>query len=442
MKWGFIPKVAQKPKYIVCNADESEPGTFKDRDIMRYTPHLLLEGMVIAGYAIGSHVGYIYIRGEYTREAKLLNAAIAEAYRRATWARTSRARASTTTSPSTAARAPTSAARRRGCSNSLEGKRGEPRVKPPFPAIAGAFGGPTVVNNVETLANVPFILNKGGEWFAKMGKIEKSGGTRLISISGHVKKPGVYEIDAGSKTIRQLIYEVAGGILGDKKLKAVIPGGSSAPVLTADEIDAVYDIEPLMKIGTMMGSAALMVVSEDYCLVKLILRITKFYAHESCGQCTPCREGCKWMEDVLHRIEHGHGREQDLNLLLEIANNINGRTLCAPRRRGRGARHELRQEVPRRLRSPYQEWKMPKCMIDGREVEFTPGQNLIEVAKKAGIDIPFFCYHPGLTVVAQCRMCTVEIEKMPKLQTACSTAATEGMVVKTEAERRCRTRSP
>ncbi|MGK5083582.1 NADH-quinone oxidoreductase subunit NuoF [Bdellovibrionota bacterium FG-1] len=329
MKWGFIPKQASKPKYVVCNADESEPGTFKDRDIMRYIPHLLIEGMVIAGYAIGANVGYIYIRGEYTREAKLLNAAIDEAYK-AGWLGKNiggsgfnfdltvhRGAGAYICGEETA------------LLNSLEGKRGEPRVKPPFPAQAGAFGGPTVVNNVETLANVPFIVNKGGEWFSKLGRIEKSGGTRLLSISGHVKKPGVYEINAGSMTIRQIIYDLGGGILGDKKLKAVIPGGSSAPVLTADEIDAVYDIEPLMKIGTMMGSAALIVVSEDYCIVKLLTRITKFYEHESCGQCTPCREGCRWMEDILHRIEHGHGREKDLSLLLDIANNINGKTLCA-----------------------------------------------------------------------------------------------------------------
>ena len=176
---------------------------------------------------------------------------------------------------------------------------------------------------------MPFIINKGGEWFAKLGKLEKSGGTRLFSVSGHVKKPGVYELNAGSVTLRQLIYDHCGGILGDRKLKAVIPGGSSAPVLTADEIDVIVDIEPLMKIGTMLGSAAIMVVHDGYCVVKLLQRITKFYAHESCGQCTPCREGCRWMEDVLHRIEHGHGREQDLNLLLEIADNINGKTLCA-----------------------------------------------------------------------------------------------------------------
>jgi NADH-quinone oxidoreductase subunit F len=329
MKWGFIPKQAQKPKYVVCNADESEPGTFKDRDLMRYTPHLLLEGMVITGFAIGSNTGYIYIRGEYTREAKLLNAAIDEAYKAGFLGKNILGSGFDFDITVHRGAGAYICGEETGLLNSLEGKRGEPRVKPPFPAQAGAFGGPTVVNNVETLTNVPFIINKGGEWFAKLGKLEKSGGTRLISLSGHVNKPGVYEIDAGSMTVRQMIDQLGGGVLNGRKLKAVIPGGSSAPVLTADEIDCVYDIEPLMKIGTMMGSAAMMVVSEDYCLVKLLQRITKFYEHESCGQCTPCREGCKWMEDVLHRIEHGHGREQDLNLLLDIANNINGRTLCA-----------------------------------------------------------------------------------------------------------------
>jgi NADH-quinone oxidoreductase subunit F len=329
MKWGFIPKEAPKPKYLVCNADESEPGTFKDRDIMRYTPHLLIEGMVIGGYAIGAKIGYIYIRGEYVREAKLLNAAIEEAYAKGYLGKNIQGSGFDFELTVHRGAGAYICGEETGLLNSLEGKRGEPRVKPPFPAQVGAFGGPTVVNNVETLAAVPYIVNKGGEWHAKLGKIEKSGGTRLISISGHVKKPGVYEVNAGAMTVRQLIYDVAGGILNDRKLKAVIPGGSSAPVLTADEIDVIYDIEPLMKIGTMMGSAALMVVSEDYCLVKLIQRITKFYEHESCGQCTPCREGCKWMEDVLHRIEHGHGREQDLALLLDIADNIGGKTLCA-----------------------------------------------------------------------------------------------------------------
>jgi NADH-quinone oxidoreductase subunit F len=329
MKWGFIPKQSAKPKYLVCNADESEPGTFKDRDIMRYTPHLLIEGMLIAAHAIGAHIGYIYIRGEYVREAQLLKAAIDEAYQNGFLGKNIQGTKFSFDLIVHRGAGAYICGEETALLNSLEGKRGEPRVKPPFPAQAGAFGGPTIVNNVETLASVPFIINRGGEWYSKLGKIEKSGGTRLFCVSGHVKKPGVFELPAGSVTLRQLIYGNCGGILGDKKLKAVIPGGSSAPVLTADEIDVIVDIEPLMKIGTMLGSAGIVVVSEDYCVVRLIQRITKFYAHESCGQCTPCREGCKWMEDILHRIEAGHGRDQDLPLLLEIADNINGKTLCA-----------------------------------------------------------------------------------------------------------------
>lgn len=328
-KWGFIPKQSAKPKYVVCNADESEPGTFKDRDLMRYTPHLLLEGMIIAGHAIGSNVGYIYIRGEYTREFKLLVAAIDEAYEKGYLGKNILGTQFSFDITVHRGAGAYICGEETGLLNSLEGKRGEPRVKPPFPAISGAFAGPTVVNNVETLCAIPFIINRGGDWFSKLGKLERSGGTRLISVSGNVKKPGVYELASGSVTIRQLIYDYCHGIQGDKKLKAVIPGGSSAPVLTSDEIDVVYDIDPLMKIGTMMGSAAVMVVSEDFCMVKLIHRITKFYEHESCGQCTPCREGCRWMEEIIERILHGKGREQDLNLLLEVAENINGKTLCA-----------------------------------------------------------------------------------------------------------------
>jgi len=328
-KWGFIPKQSTKPKYLVCNADESEPGTFKDRDLMRYTPHLLIEGMVIGGFAIGAHAGYIYIRGEYTREAILLNQAIKEAYAKGYLGNNIQGSGFNFDLTVHRGAGAYICGEETGLLNSLEGKRGEPRVKPPFPAQAGAFGGPTIVNNVETLTAVPYIINRGGEWFAKLGKLEKSGGTRLFCVSGHVKKPGLVELPAGSVTLRQLIYDHCGGILNDRKLKAVIPGGSSAPVLTPDEIDVIVDIEPMMKIGTMLGSAGIMVVSEDYCVVRLIQRITKFYAHESCGQCTPCREGCKWMEDILERIEDGHGREQDLALLLDISDNINGKTLCA-----------------------------------------------------------------------------------------------------------------
>lgn len=329
MKWSFIPKQSQKPKYVVCNADESEPGTFKDRDIMRFTPHLLLEGMVIAGHAIGSQIGYIYIRGEYTREAKLLDEAIDEAYENGFLGKN--ILGSNHSFDITVHRGAGAyiCGEETGLLNSLEGKRGEPRVKPPFPAQAGAFGGPTIVNNVETLAAVPFIIRKGGPWFSSLGKVEKSGGSRLFCVSGHVKKPGVYELPSGGVTLRQLIYDHCGGILNDRKLKAVIPGGASSPVLTPEEIDVVMDIEPLMKIGSMLGSAAVMVVSEDYCVVKLLRRITHFFAHESCGQCTPCREGCHWMESILHRIEHGEGKEQDIAMLLDLADNIGGRTLCA-----------------------------------------------------------------------------------------------------------------
>ncbi len=329
VKWSFIPKQATKPKYVVVNADESEPGTFKDRDLMRYTPHLLLEGIAIAAHAIGSNIGYIYIRGEYTREAKLLQVAIDEAYAKGYLGKNilgSGLNLDITVHRGAGAYI---CGEETGLLNSLEGKRGEPRVKPPFPAIAGAFGGPTIVNNVETLCAVPFIINRGGEWFAKLGKFEKSGGTRLFCVSGHVKKPGLYELPAGGVTLRELIYDHCGGILDDKKLKAVIPGGSSAPVLTAEEIDIPLDIEPMMKAKTMLGSAGIMVIAEGFPVVKLIKRITHFYAHESCGQCTPCREGCRWMAEVLDRIVDGKGKRTDMNLLLDVANNINGKTLCA-----------------------------------------------------------------------------------------------------------------
>ena len=329
MKWSFIPKESKAPKYLVCNADESEPGTFKDRAIMTYSPHMLIEGMVIGGHAIGAHTGYIYIRGEYVREAEYLEKALEEAYDAGYLGKNilgsgfdfnlyvHRGAGAYICGEETA------------LLNSLEGKRGEPRVKPPFPAIKGAFGGPTAVNNVETLANVPWIISNGGEAFAKMGKIPNSGGTRLFCVSGHVTKPGLYEFPCGSVTLRELIYDHCGGIRNGNKLKAVIPGGSSAPVLAAHEIDIPLDVEPMMKAGTMLGSCGVIVIDDTYCAVKAIKRITHFYAHESCGQCTPCREGCRWMEDVLHRIEDGHGKMSDLDLLTNIADNIAGKTLCA-----------------------------------------------------------------------------------------------------------------
>jgi NADH-quinone oxidoreductase subunit F len=329
MKWSFIPKNSEKPKYLVINADESEPGTCKDRQIMTFIPHVLLEGIVIGSYAIGCKHAYIYIRGEYVKEAKILNAAIDEAYAKGFLGQKLFGTEYSLDVTVHRGAGAYICGEETGLLNSLEGKRGEPRVKPPFPAISGAFSCPTAVNNVESIANVSYIMRMSGDEFAKLGKIDKSGGTRLISLSGHVKKPGVYEIQAGSMTLRQIIEELGGGILNDKKLKAVIPGGSSSPILTAEEIDVVYDVEPLGKIGTMMGSAAIMVISEDTDLVKLLLRITKFYAHESCGQCTPCREGCHWMESILHKLIHGEAKPTDLDLLIDVAGNIGGKTLCA-----------------------------------------------------------------------------------------------------------------
>ncbi len=329
MKWSFIPKESKVPKYLVCNADESEPGTFKDRAIMTYSPHMMIEGMIIGSYAIGAKVSYIYIRGEYVREAEILEVALAEAYKAGLLGKNIMGSGFDHDMYVHRGAGAYICGEETGLLNSLEGKRGEPRVKPPFPAIKGAFGGPTIVNNVETLANVPAIMLKGGEWFAKLGKFPNSGGTRLFCVSGHVNKPGLYEFPCGSVTLRELIYDHCGGIRNGRKLKAVIPGGSSAPVLAAHELDIDLDVEPMAKAGSMLGSCGIIVIDDTWCAVKVIKRITHFYAHESCGQCTPCREGCRWMEDVLHRIEDGHGKESDLDLLLDIADNINGKTLCA-----------------------------------------------------------------------------------------------------------------
>ncbi|OFZ79924.1 MAG: hypothetical protein A2583_06590 [Bdellovibrionales bacterium RIFOXYD1_FULL_53_11] len=319
-KWSFVPKTTAQ-KYLVCNADESEPGTFKDRAIIRNMPHMLVEGMIIAARAIGASRGYIYIRGEYEEEAGILEEALKEARDAGQLGKVDifvhRGAGAYICGEET------------GLLNSLEGLRGEPRDKPPFPAVKGAFDGPTVVNNVETLACIPSIIMNGGAWFAGLGRIEKSGGTRLVGVSGQVNRPGLYEIPAGGATIREIIYDICGGIADDRQLRAVIPGGSSTPPLSADEIDVVYDIEPLACAGSMLGSAAMIVVSEDYCLVRLLERIVLFYERESCGQCTPCREGVAWARKILSRIERGTGTDRDISLLLSVADSINGKALCA-----------------------------------------------------------------------------------------------------------------
>lgn len=326
-KWQFVPKDSPKPIYLVVNADESEPGTFKDRYIMdRYT-HGLLEGMMIAAYAIGSHKVFIYIRGEYVRQAENLQAQIQAAYEKGYLGKgifgsdydleviLHRGAGAYICGEETA------------LLESLEGKKGWPRLKPPFPAVEGVFRCPTIVNNVETIAYLPSILERGGEWFASLGT-ERNGGMRFFSVSGHVKNPGVYELPMGTP-LREIIYEHAGGMCDGHELKAVVPGGSSVPILTADEIDVPMDFDSLSKAGSLLGSAGVIVMDETTCIVEALYVVTRFYRHESCGQCTPCREGTGWLEKILERILNGHGREEDVDNMVSIADGILGNTICA-----------------------------------------------------------------------------------------------------------------
>ncbi|PYQ26314.1 MAG: NADH-quinone oxidoreductase subunit F [Acidobacteria bacterium] len=327
-KWSFVPKNAPKPTWLLCNADESEPGTFKDRLIIEKDPHLLIEGMIIAAFAIGSNpMSYIYIRGEFYYGATVLDKALDEA--RAKGFLGKNIFGSGFDFDITVHRGAGAyiCGEETGLIESVEGHRGQPRVKPPFPAVIGVFGGPTVVQNVETLACVPLIVRNGAEWFKSFGT-PKNTGPKLYCVSGNVKKPGVYEFPMGI-TIKELIYDHCGGITGDRKLKAVIPGGASAPMLTPDEIDIPLNFDALMKAGSMLGSAGIIVLDESVCIVDAVWRLAKFFAHESCGQCTPCREGTNWLESVLDRIERGEGRPQDADLLLDMSENIGGKSLCA-----------------------------------------------------------------------------------------------------------------
>src|SRR5579864_5196111 len=326
MKWSFVPKESAKPKYILCNADESEPGTCKDRPLMEMAPHQLIEGIVIAGRAVGAHRGYIYIRGEYRYVLEIVDAAIEEAYNRGYLGRNilgSDFDFDLTTHTGAGAY---ECGEESALMESLEGKRGYPRIRPPFPAVVGLYGSPTVINNVETLSSVPSILHRGAEWYANLGSA-KNGGTRLFCISGHVNRPGIYELPMGFN-LKQMLYEVAGGIPGGKQLKAVIPGGSSCPLLLADEIDLPMDFDSLAKAGSMLGSGGLVVIDEGTCMVDLARRIMHFYAHESCGWCIPCREGTDWLRKMLDRFHAGRGCAADIPLIGELAKNMLGRTFC------------------------------------------------------------------------------------------------------------------
>ncbi|MBT9548096.1 MAG: NADH-quinone oxidoreductase subunit NuoF [Candidatus Sericytochromatia bacterium] len=327
MKWSFLAKPEGVPRYLTVNADESEPGTFKDRAILEWDPHMLIEGILIASYALGVHQAFVYIRGEFHLPEVHLSQAVEEAYAKGVIGEkclgtdykldivVHRGAGAYICGEETA------------LLESLEGKRGYPRLKPPFPAVSGLFGCPTIINNVETIANVPWILANGGAAYAALGT-EKSPGTRLFSISGHVNKPGVYEEELGIP-LMTLINENGGGVRGGKKLKAVIPGGSSTPVLTPTECETItMDYEALAAAGTMFGSAGIIVMDEDTSMVEVIVNLLHFYAHESCGQCSPCREGTGWLHRTMKQLLKGQGTADDVEKILDIANQMEGRTVC------------------------------------------------------------------------------------------------------------------
>ncbi|MFO0751234.1 MAG: NADH-quinone oxidoreductase subunit NuoF [Myxococcota bacterium] len=327
VKWGFLPKDTTKPKYLVVNADEGEPGTFKDNYFLSNDPHRLIEGCIICMLSLSVGTCYIYIRGEFFNQIATVDKAIQQAYKAGFLGENAAGSGRRLDMYVHTGAGAYICGEETALLESLEGKPGQPRLKPPFPAVVGAFGCPTVINNVETLATVPLIVEKGADWFLSLG-IERDGGSRLVGLSGHVKRPGLYEVGVGV-TLREMIYGPGGGILDNRKLKAVIPGGSSCPVLTADEIDIPMTVDAMMKAGTMLGTCGIIVIAEGTCLVQSLARISHFYAHESCGQCTPCREGTGWMARVLDDLEHGRGQMRDIDMLVDVADQIGGNTICA-----------------------------------------------------------------------------------------------------------------
>jgi NADH-quinone oxidoreductase subunit F len=327
LKWQFVLKDTPKPKYICCNADESEPGTFKDHVLMERNPHLLIEGCAIACYAIGAKIAYIYIRGEFYHVQEVLEAEIATAYEAGYLGRNVFGSGFDCDVYVHRGAGAYEAGEETALIESLEGKRAQPRIKPPFPAVAGLYQCPTAVNNVETLCNVPPIVLNGPEWFSALGP-EKNGGPKLYCISGHVKKPGVYEATMQT-TLRELVFDYAGGMIDDRPLKAIIPGGSSVPLLLPDQLDIPASFDSVQKAGSLLGSAGLIVLNDTVCMVWLAMNLLHFYRHESCGKCTPCREGCDWLFKLLARLERGEGQPADLDLLFGVSSNIVGKTLCA-----------------------------------------------------------------------------------------------------------------
>ncbi|MFA6599563.1 MAG: NADH-quinone oxidoreductase subunit NuoF [Candidatus Omnitrophota bacterium] len=327
MKWSFVPQNTGKPVYLVVNCDEGEPGTFKDKYILNHAPHLLLEGILIAAFANKVRKAFVYIRGEYEGPYQKLKRAVEEAKAKGFLGKNVFGSTHELEVVLHRGAGAYICGEETGLLESLEGKKGLPRLKPPFPAAVGLFGCPTVINNVETLSYLPFILHRGAAWFADLGS-EKNGGMRLFGVSGHVKKPGVYELPMGTP-LRKIIYDHAGGILGDRKLKAVVPGGLSSAVLTPDEIDIGMDFDKLRAAGTMAGSGGVIVMDETTCMVEALYVTMRFYAHESCGQCSPCREGTGWVSRILKRIVEGRGRLKDIDHLLDIGSYMTGTTICA-----------------------------------------------------------------------------------------------------------------
>ena len=326
VKWGFIPR-ERKPTYLVCNADEGEPGTFKDRELMERDPHQLIEGMAIAAYAIDASHAFIYCRGEFAYPGRQLERAIAEAYEKGFLGK--RVAGSDYSLDLILHRGAGAyiCGEETALLESLEGKRGQPRLRPPFPATNGLYDQPTVINNVETLMTVPHVVLNGADWYKQWGT-EKSPGTKVFCISGDVERPGNYEAPLGT-TAREILEGFGGGVKGGKRLKAFTPGGSSTPFLTLDHYDVGMDFESVAAAGSLLGTGAMIVLADDACMVRAAHRFTKFYEHESCGKCTPCREGCFWLSRVLGRIEAGEGRDEDLKILTGVSNNILGRSFCA-----------------------------------------------------------------------------------------------------------------
>lgn len=328
LKWSFMPKPDGGPRYIAANGDESEPGTFKDRKIFEYNPHLFIEGSIIAAYAMSVETVFVYIRGEYRSWIRIMQKAVDEAYAKGYLGKNILGSGLNVDIVIHSGAGAYICGEESSLMESLEGKRGYPRIKPPFPAQRGLWGRPTTINNIESLANVPLIINKGANWYKGVGASTHPGPI-LYGISGHVNKPGVYEYPSGM-LITDLIYNVAGGIRNGKKLKAIIPGGSSTPILRADQIEGIgMDSDSLRIAGTMLGTAGMVIMDEDTDMVDVLWRISHFYHHESCGQCTPCREGTGWLEKILIKIKNGDGEIRDLDLLLDLCTQMEGRTVCA-----------------------------------------------------------------------------------------------------------------